>query len=117
MSAESAVYEALVYACSQDAQLLKPAEQKLSEWETQPGFHLTLVKFFSDQSIDANVRWMASLYFKNGVLKYWRKNAPKLVGMFRWGEEDIVLIDFVLFFQRYCLGGKDRDKEDAVDEI
>lgn len=86
MSAESAVYEALVYACSQDAQLLKPAEQKLSEWETQPGFHLTLVKFFSDQSIDANVRWMASLYFKNGVLKYWRKNAPKLVGMFRRGK-------------------------------
>lgn len=79
MSAESAVYEALFYACSQDAQLLKPAEQKLSEWETQPGFHLTLVKFFSDQAIDANVRWMASLYFKNGVLKYWRKNAPNAI--------------------------------------
>ncbi|XP_058821977.1 importin-11 [Topomyia yanbarensis] len=79
MSAESAVYEALMYACSQDAQLLKPAEQKLAEWEIQPGFHLTLVKLFSDQSIDANVRWMASLYFKNGVLKYWRKNAPNAI--------------------------------------
>uniref|UniRef100_A0A2M4BC08 Putative nuclear transport receptor kap120 importin beta superfamily n=1 Tax=Anopheles marajoara TaxID=58244 RepID=A0A2M4BC08_9DIPT len=76
MSAESAVYEALMYACSQDAHLLKPAEQKLAEWEIQPGFHLTLVKIFSDQTLDANVRWMASLYFKNGVLKYWRKNAP-----------------------------------------
>ncbi|KFB43307.1 AGAP002970-PA-like protein [Anopheles sinensis] len=75
-SAESAVYEALMYACSQDAQMLKPAEQKLAEWEIQPGFHLTLVKIFSDQTLDANVRWMASLYFKNGVLKYWRKNAP-----------------------------------------
>uniref|UniRef100_A0A182IXH3 Uncharacterized protein n=1 Tax=Anopheles atroparvus TaxID=41427 RepID=A0A182IXH3_ANOAO len=76
MSAESAVYEALMYACSQDAQMLKPAEQKLAEWEIQPGFHLTLVKIFSDQTLDANVRWMASLYFKNGVLKYWRNNAP-----------------------------------------
>ncbi|XP_058062595.1 importin-11 [Anopheles bellator] len=76
MSAESAVYEALMYACSQDARMLKPAEQKLAEWEIQPGFHLTLVKIFSDQTLDANVRWMASLYFKNGVLKYWRKNAP-----------------------------------------
>ncbi|KXJ72128.1 hypothetical protein RP20_CCG018800 [Aedes albopictus] len=79
MSAESAVYEALMYACSQDAQMLKPAEQKLAEWEVQPGFHLTLVKLFSDQSLDANVRWMASLYFKNGVLKYWRKNAPNAI--------------------------------------
>ncbi|XP_055541390.1 importin-11 [Wyeomyia smithii] len=79
MSAESAVCEALMYACSQDAQLLKPAEQKLAEWEIQPGFHLILVKLFSDQSIDANVRWMASLYFKNGVLKYWRKNAPNAI--------------------------------------
>lgn len=70
-----------MYACSQDAQMLKPAEQKLAEWEVQPGFHLTLVKFFSDQSIDANVRWMASVYFKNGVLKYWRKNAPNAIAM------------------------------------
>lgn len=95
MSAESAVYEALVYACSQDAQLLKPAEQKLSEWETQPGFHLTLVKFFSDQSIDANVRWMASLYFKNGVLKYWRKNAPNAIALEEKNEiKKILLLRF-----------------------
>lgn len=77
MSAESAVYEALQYACSQDTQMLKPAEQKLAEWEVQPGFHLTLVKIFSNQSLDAGVRWMASLYFKNGVLKYWRASAQK----------------------------------------
>ncbi|XP_040161172.1 importin-11 [Anopheles arabiensis] len=79
MSAESAVYEALQYACSQDTQMLKPAEQKLAEWEVQPGFHLTLVKIFSNQSLDAGVRWMASLYFKNGVLKYWRASAQNAI--------------------------------------
>uniref|UniRef100_A0A182XWD3 Importin N-terminal domain-containing protein n=2 Tax=Anopheles stephensi TaxID=30069 RepID=A0A182XWD3_ANOST len=79
MSAESAVYEALQYACSQNAQMLKPAEQKLAEWEIQPGFHLTLVNIFSNQSLDGGVRWMASLYFKNGVLKYWRQNAPNAI--------------------------------------
>ncbi|XP_055641895.1 importin-11 isoform X1 [Toxorhynchites rutilus septentrionalis] len=95
MSAESAVYEALMYACSQDAQLLKPAEQKLAEWEVQPGFHLTLVKLFSDQSIDANVRWMASLYFKNGVLKYWRKNAPNAIAFEEKSEiKKILLLKF-----------------------
>uniref|UniRef100_A0A182NDW1 Importin N-terminal domain-containing protein n=1 Tax=Anopheles dirus TaxID=7168 RepID=A0A182NDW1_9DIPT len=95
MSAESAVYEALQYACSQDAQMLKPAEQKLAEWEIQPGFHLTLVKIFSDQSLDASVRWMASLYFKNGVLKYWRNNAPNAISREEKQEiKQLLLIKF-----------------------
>ena len=77
MSGESVVYEALLCASSQDLRLLKPAEQKLAEWEKEPGFYRTLVKLFSDHSVDGNVRWMAVLYFKNGIDKYWRKNAPK----------------------------------------
>lgn len=75
--AELLVLEALQYACSQNIELLKPAEQKLSEWETEPGYYTTLVKIFSDQAIDAKIRWMSSLLFKNGVERYWRKNAPK----------------------------------------
>ncbi|OXU25748.1 hypothetical protein TSAR_016911, partial [Trichomalopsis sarcophagae] len=31
---------------------------------------------FSNETLTVNVRWIAVLYFKNGVDKYWRKNAP-----------------------------------------
>ncbi|GAB0099223.1 importin-11 [Sergentomyia squamirostris] len=70
------VFQALQCACSQNAELLKPAEQKLTEWEVEPGFYTLLLGIFTDHNVDANVRWMASVCFKNGVNKYWRKNAP-----------------------------------------
>lgn len=57
--------------------MLKPAEQQLKEWETQPGFYSILQAIFSNHSIDVNVRWLAVLYFKNGIDRYWRKTAPK----------------------------------------
>ena len=41
-SAHSIVLEVLQQASSQNAAVLKPAEQKLQEWETQPGFYLTI---------------------------------------------------------------------------
>lgn len=31
----------------------------------------------SNHNIDITVRWMAVLYFKNGIDKYWRRNAPQ----------------------------------------
>ena len=37
-----AVLAALTQACSQDASVLKPAEQQLHSWETQPGFYTVL---------------------------------------------------------------------------
>lgn len=36
------VLTALTQACSQNASVLKPAEQKLHSWETQPGFYTVL---------------------------------------------------------------------------
>ena len=45
-TANSVVLEALTQACSQDASILKPAEQQLQIWETQPGFYTTLVVGF-----------------------------------------------------------------------
>ncbi|CAG2187918.1 Importin-11 [Mytilus edulis] len=105
-----AVLEALHNACSQNADILKPAEKQLQDWEIHPGFYSvlsTLVssdstdhlpisndnypvdfnlnvrnsrdtnnineEIFSNHSIDVNVRWLAVLYCKNGVEKYWRK--------------------------------------------
>ncbi|KAK0087433.1 hypothetical protein PV326_005190 [Microctonus aethiopoides] len=70
-----AVIEVLEKACSQDPNVLKPAEQTLREWEIQRGFYTTLYNVFSNHSLPVNVRWMAVMYFKNGVNKYWWKNA------------------------------------------
>lgn len=73
------VYQALAASCSQNPELLKPAEQKLVEWEVEPGFYSLLLGIFSDHSIDVNVRWMAAVYFKNGIDRYWRKNATNAI--------------------------------------
>lgn len=96
MEIEQLVYETLLQASSQHPDMLKPAEQKLKEWEIEPGFYSVLFvkltfslfneiirnlykfinfqRIFSNQSLDLNVRWMSILCFKQGVEKYWRKN-------------------------------------------
>lgn len=72
------VLEALQCLCSQNASLLKTAEANLAQWETQNGFYTTITRvIYAYQNVDTNVRWMATVYLKNGTLKYWRKNAPK----------------------------------------
>lgn len=72
----STVLETLQKACSQSADVLKPAEKQLQEWEIHPGFYSALVEIFCNLSIDDNIRWLAVLYCKNGVDKYWRTTAP-----------------------------------------
>lgn len=74
---ESLVLDTLKRAASQNTEILKPAEQKLKEWEVEPGFYSILMKIISNHSIDVTVRWLAVLFFKNGVDRYWRKTAPK----------------------------------------
>ncbi|XP_046626086.1 importin-11 [Neodiprion virginianus] len=73
---DAAVVDILHKAGSQDPNVLKLAEQTLKEWETQRGFYTALFNVFSNHSLDINVRWIAILYFKNGVDRYWRRNAP-----------------------------------------
>lgn len=41
-------------------------------------YHL-LQSVLSNHSIDGNVRWLAVMCFKNGVDRYWRKNAPNAI--------------------------------------
>lgn len=41
-STEALVLEILHRASSQNPEILKPAEAKLREWETQPGFYSVL---------------------------------------------------------------------------
>ncbi|TRY54415.1 hypothetical protein DNTS_023688 [Danionella cerebrum] len=74
--AGSVVLQALTQASSQDTAVLKPAEEQLRQWETQPGFYSVLLSIFNNHSLDINVRWLAVLYFKNGIDRYWRRVAP-----------------------------------------
>lgn len=76
---DAAVIDVLQQAGSQDPIVLKPAEQTLKHWETQRGFYTALYNVFSNHSLAVNIRWMAVLYFKNGVDRYWRKNAPNAI--------------------------------------
>jgi hypothetical protein len=42
-TAHSMVLETLQRAANQNAEILKPAELKLKEWEIEPGFHSILL--------------------------------------------------------------------------
>ncbi|NXQ78571.1 IPO11 protein, partial [Quiscalus mexicanus] len=75
-SASTVVLQVLTQATSQDTAVLKPAEEQLKQWETQPGFYSVLLNIFTNHSLDVNVRWLAVLYFKNGIDRYWRRVAP-----------------------------------------
>ncbi|NXG12148.1 IPO11 protein, partial [Sakesphorus luctuosus] len=75
-SASAVVLRVLTQATSQDTAVLKPAEEQLKQWETQPGFYSVLLNIFTNHSLDVNVRWLAVLYFKNGIDRYWRRVAP-----------------------------------------
>ncbi|NXF07300.1 IPO11 protein, partial [Smithornis capensis] len=75
-SASTVVLRVLTQATSQDTAVLKPAEEQLKQWETQPGFYSILLNIFTNHSLDVNVRWLAVLYFKNGIDRYWRRVAP-----------------------------------------
>ncbi|XP_064413859.1 importin-11 isoform X2 [Latimeria chalumnae] len=75
-SASTIVLQALTQATSQDTAVLKPAEEQLKQWETQPGFYSVLLNIFTNHTLDVNVRWLAVLYFKNGIDRYWRRLSP-----------------------------------------
>ncbi|XP_073920688.1 importin-11 isoform X4 [Castor canadensis] len=75
-SASTVVLQVLTQATSQDTAVLKPAEEQLKQWETQPGFYSVLLNIFTNHTLDINVRWLAVLYFKHGIDRYWRRAAP-----------------------------------------
>eukprot|EP00088_Acartia_fossae_P019523 TRINITY_DN2140_c0_g1_i15.p1 TRINITY_DN2140_c0_g1~~TRINITY_DN2140_c0_g1_i15.p1 ORF type:complete len:975 (-),score=198.52 TRINITY_DN2140_c0_g1_i15:611-3535(-) len=63
-------------ASSQDPLRIKAAVDQLKRWEVEPGFYTILVNALTDYNIDVGIRWQSIVYFKNGVDRYWRKNAP-----------------------------------------
>lgn len=46
-SASTVVLQVLTQATSQDTAVLKPAEEQLKQWETQPGFYSVLLVRYS----------------------------------------------------------------------
>lgn len=40
-------------------------------------FSFVLQNIFNNHMLDVNVRWLAVLYFKNGIDRYWRRVAPQ----------------------------------------
>ncbi|XP_014473322.1 PREDICTED: importin-11 [Dinoponera quadriceps] len=76
---DARVIEVLQQAVSQDPNILKSAEQTLKQWETQQGFYIALYNVLSNHSLGIEVRWMAIVYLKIGVEKYWRVNAPNAI--------------------------------------
>ncbi|XP_067628973.1 importin-11 [Eurosta solidaginis] len=83
-SPEILVCQTLRAATDSNHDVVRKAEAQLLEWELQPGFFLTLARFSvmhagnegdsQSSHIDLNVRWMAAVYLKNGINKYWRRN-------------------------------------------
>ncbi|CAG8528258.1 11592_t:CDS:10 [Ambispora leptoticha] len=63
----------------QQPELLKNAEATLKEWETAPEFHYTLLDIVYDKTIEQSIRFLAAIYLKNGIDKYWRKTAKNAI--------------------------------------
>lgn len=84
----------------QNPESVNYAQSKLATYEKEPQFYTSLLEIFQNQSIgewisvtyskidfkfifcalsDGNVRFMAALYFKNGVEKYWRVNQANAI--------------------------------------
>uniref|UniRef100_H2YLD0 Importin N-terminal domain-containing protein n=1 Tax=Ciona savignyi TaxID=51511 RepID=H2YLD0_CIOSA len=64
-------------ASSQHSSEFVPATQLLKEFESQPGFHLALLKIaLSLQISEIPVRLIAVLFFKNGIERHWRTHGP-----------------------------------------
>ena len=56
-SASSVVLQTLTQASSQDTAVLKPAEEQLRQWETQPGFYSVLLVRHSEHENGHNASW------------------------------------------------------------
>ncbi|KAF9186760.1 hypothetical protein BGZ51_001785 [Haplosporangium sp. Z 767] len=79
MSARDVLLSVLAEAASQEQARMKNAVTQLQQWETTPQFNATLQDIFYDRSLDTNIRWQAIIYLKNGIDKYWRKNAKNAI--------------------------------------
>lgn len=62
-SASSVVLQALTQATSQDTAVLKPAEEQLRQWETQPGFYSVLLVRTNNSVVHIALSWLLLLWY------------------------------------------------------
>ncbi|KAK7294729.1 hypothetical protein RJT34_17624 [Clitoria ternatea] len=69
-----AMYSLLANSMSVDHRLRGPAEEALAQSESRPGFCSCLLELVTAKHLasQADVRMMATVYFKNSVNRYWR---------------------------------------------
>lgn len=67
------LYTLLMNALSPEENLCKPAEATLSSCESKPGFCSCLLEIITakDLEMQNNISWLASIYFKNSINRYW----------------------------------------------
>ncbi|KAJ3041390.1 Importin-11 [Rhizophlyctis rosea] len=75
MSAFEQIVTVLQQACAPASSIRLPAEEQLRQWEAFPSYYATLQEIAYDRSIPETIRQLAMLGLKNGVHKYWRKQA------------------------------------------
>ncbi|KAJ7540520.1 hypothetical protein O6H91_10G020100 [Diphasiastrum complanatum] len=74
------VYSLLQNALSQDEALRKPAEATLAACENKAGFCSCLLEIIAARNLEDQhgARWLASVYFKNSINRYWRQRRDGL---------------------------------------
>ncbi|XP_022887455.1 importin-11-like [Olea europaea var. sylvestris] len=68
------MYTLLANSLSGDQTVREPAEDSLAQSESRPGFCSCLMEVITakDLASQADIRLMASVYFKNSISRYWR---------------------------------------------
>eukprot|EP00048_Salpingoeca_helianthica_P007696 m.113892 g.113892 ORF g.113892 m.113892 type:complete len:990 (+) comp14401_c0_seq2:13-2982(+) len=73
------VAAAIAQATNQDPSVFAPAAELLKSWETSRGFHLGLVEIMGSPDVPEASRWMATVCFKHGADRFWRRSAPNAI--------------------------------------
>ncbi|KAJ8660085.1 hypothetical protein O0I10_004314 [Lichtheimia ornata] len=81
-------------ATSQDLARIRQAEQLLKQWENEPHFFATLQSIFHDPAVAHDVRFLAGIYLKNGINRFWRKTAKNPIN----AEEKAIIRQRLLCF-------------------
>ena len=69
------IYQLLIYAQHQNANIRKPATSKLRRYETQNGFANALLGIVHNIQSPSHVRLLAIICLKNVVHRHWRKSS------------------------------------------
>jgi len=76
---EDSLIQALGAASSSNIQQIKSGTSQLQSWETSPGYFKFLQDAFIQSALPIELRFLSLIQLKNGIDKYWRKSATKLV--------------------------------------